>query len=299
MSITGKIRLGLGVLLAFFVLQFLLGQYVDRGTQAQVDTAITKNFAAADQLAELAVGGQQIRRYEKEFFIYANDEKGRAKYRKEWTDTHDKLEATVTKLSANEAKAYAPKDLTEIRKWRNALDFYSTEFNKIMVLADEGKLVAAEQAPVETKASAKFAPVAAPAPANSTKIANDMIGPGKDKFREMLDGATKMRKEKIAESATSVTEIGALFKRGAMISLGIFALGLIVAIYMMVSVPAAVKKPIEEFVALTDKISKGDTKNMIHADGAVEFAGLAKALERLRVAQAGLLEKIRGKTANF
>ena len=73
MSISGKIRLGLGLLMAFLGIQFVVSQFLDRAIKERVDEAITKNFNAADALADVATQAQAMRRFEKEFFIYIND----------------------------------------------------------------------------------------------------------------------------------------------------------------------------------------------------------------------------------
>jgi methyl-accepting chemotaxis protein len=300
MSISGKIKLGLSIMLAALVLQFALGQILDRRTQEKVNIAVTKNFAAADQLAELGAAGQQIRRYEKEYFIYVNDTTGRTKYRGEWTGTFNKLQTNLGAMQANKDGMFSSQDTVAFQSWMNALEFYGKEFNTIMTRADAGTIV--PPAPVVEVAQplAKVTPapvvvVAAPDLSKATKLANDMIGPGKDKFREVLDGTEKMRKAKLVESAASVNEIRKLFSISTYVSLGIFLVGLILAVYLMISIPNAVKKPIEEFVEIADRISKGDTKQAVQATVASEFDGLAKALERLRVAQSGLLDKIRAK----
>jgi methyl-accepting chemotaxis protein len=64
----------------------------------------------------------------------------------------------------------------------------------------------------------------------------------------------------------------------------------------MMSIPAAVKKPIAEFVAVADKISKGDVKASLDIETAPEFSLLGAALERLRIAQSGLLDRLRNKS---
>lgn len=304
MSISGKIKTGLGILLAFLAAQFGVGQFLDYATQSKVDTAITKNFAAADSLAELGTVAQQIRRYEKEFFIYVNDDAGRKKYRKEWTDAYDKLTTNLAKMSSNADGAFSTKDTISFSSWTKATQFYGDEFKGIMTKADAGTIIPPAPAPTpeEIAKAAKGAPVAAvPAAtdvAKATKLANDMIGPGKDRFKEVLDGAQALRKEKIAASAQSVVEIRSLFTTATLITLGVFLVGLAVAIYLMITLPRAVRKPIEEFVGITDKMSKGDLKQVIHAEGAAEFAGLSKSLERLRVAQSGLLDKLRAKATS-
>jgi methyl-accepting chemotaxis protein len=301
MSITGKIRFGLGLLLAFIILQFVIGQVLDRATQTEVNTAVTKNFAAADKLAQISVEGQQIRRYEKEFFIYVNDEAGRAKYRKEWTGTFNALKTNLDTMQANKDGIFSATDLTAIAEWGNALEFYSKEFTAIMAKADAGNIV---PAPVveEPKIVAKgvIAPPAPPPPnlAAATKLANDMIGPGKDKFRSVLDGAEKLRKAKAIDSAANVTQITKLFSTATLVSIGVFVLALLIAAYLMMSIPASVKKPIAAFVAAADKISKGDVKTSLDLETAPEFSVLGEALERLRVAQSGMLDRLRNKAAS-
>lgn len=303
MSITGKIKIGLSILLGFLILQFALGQVLDRMAQAKVNTAVTKNFAAADRLAELGAAGQQIRRYEKEYFIYVNDTAGRTKYRGEWTGTFNKLQTNLGAMQANKDGVFSSQDAIAFQSWMNALEFYGKEFNTIMTRADAGTIV--PPAPVveaaQPLAKVTSAPVVAATPdlSKATKLANDMIGPGKDKFREILDGTEKMRKAKLLESAASVNEIRQLFSISTWVSLGIFLIGLILAVYLMISIPNAVKKPIEEFVEIADRISKGDTKQGVQTTVASEFDGLGKALERLRVAQSGLLDKIRAKAGAF
>ena len=298
MSITGKIRFGLGLLLAFIILQFVIGQVLDRATQTEVNTAVTKNFAAADKLAQISVEGQQIRRYEKEFFIYVNDEAGRAKYRKEWTGTFNALKTNLEAMQANKDGIFSAGDVSAIGDWNTALVFYGKEFNGIMTKADAGNIVppVVVEEPKPVAKGAVAAPAPAPNLAAATKLANEMIGPGKDKFRTLLDGAEKLRKAKAADSAANVAQITKLFSGATLVSIGVFVLALLIAIYLMISIPAAVKKPIAEFVAVADKISKGDVKASLDIETASEFNLLGAALERLRVAQSGLLDRLRNRS---
>jgi methyl-accepting chemotaxis protein len=108
-----------------------------------------------------------------------------------------------------------------------------------------------------------------------------------------------MRKAKLADSAASVSEIRKLFSMSTFASIAIFLVGLALAIYLMIAIPDAVRTSIQEFVEIADRISKGDTKQAVESSAATEFDGLAKALERLRVAQSGLLDRIRAKANVF
>jgi methyl-accepting chemotaxis protein len=307
MSISGKIKLGLSILLGVLILQFALGQFLDSSAQLKIDTVVTKNFAAAEQLAELGAASQQIRRYEKEYFIYVNDQTGRTKYRGEWTGIFEKLKTNLTAIQANKDGMFSAQDAITFQSWMNALEFYGKEFNTIMARADAGTIVPVApivepvQPPAKASPASGAAPVAVAAPdlSKATKLANDMIGPGKDKFREVLDGTEKMRKAKLADSAASVSEIRKLFSMSTFASIAIFLVGLALAIYLMIAIPDAVRTSIQEFVEIADRISKGDTKQAVESSAATEFDGLAKALERLRVAQSGLLDRIRAKANVF
>lgn len=299
MSITGKVRFGLAVLLVLLAAQFLVGFVLDRATRNAVDTAITKNFTAADELAELGLLGQSLRRYEKEFFIYADDTAGRAKYRKEWTESYDKLQGKIDTLQSNRNKNFSTEDVVAFSSWKAAADFYGNEFKNIMQKADSGQLIPAAAPAEQVVAKSGSAPVAvivAAAP-QTAFVANGMIGPGKDKFRTLLDGTTKMRQAKAAESAKSVVAIRRDFDKASIAQIGVFLLGLVVAAYLMFSIPKSVRAPIDAFVGNVEKMSKGDLKQSIDAPGAKEFATLATSLDRLRIAQSGLVDKLRAKAA--
>lgn len=299
MSITGKVRFGLAVLLALLAALFLVSFVLDRNTRSAVDTAVTKNFVAADQLAELGILGQSLRRYEKEFFIYADDATGRAKYRKEWTEAYDKLQTKIASFQQNQAKTFSTEDVVTFNSWKAAADFYGDEFKNIMKKADEGQLIPPAP-PVEAapaKAGAAAAPAAPVAVVQTAFLANGMIGPGKDRFRTLLDGTTKMRQAKASESAKSVEAIRADFSRATWVQLGVFLVGFLIAAYLMFSIPKSVRAPIDAFVGNVEKMSKGDLKQAIDATGAKEFDTLASSLDRLRIAQAGLVDRLRARAA--
>lgn len=169
-----------------------------------------------------------------------------------------------------------------------------------MTKADAGSIVPPTlvEAPKPAAKGAVGAPAPTPSLAAATKLANDMIGPGKDKFRGLLGGAEKLRKAKAVDSAANVAQINKLFSTATLVSIGVFVLALLIAAYLMMSILALVKKPIAEFVAVADKISKGDLKASLDIETAPEFSLLDAALDRLRVAQSGLLDRLRNKAAS-
>jgi hypothetical protein len=89
-------------------------------------------------------------------------------------------------------KDFNDADGADILKWKEATAFYTTEFTKV---AGKAETSAADPA--------------------LTVTLNTDIGPGKDKFREVLDGASKMREGKEKQSQ----EVGADIRAGFDIAL--------------------------------------------------------------------------------
>jgi hypothetical protein len=306
MSISGKVKLALGALLAMMILHAGVGLYLDYNVQSRVQTAIKKNFAAADALSEVSVLGHQMRRFEKEYFIYVTETAGREKYRKEWTAAQSRLQRALDTMRANADGLYVTTDLESFTRWNTALQYYTSEFRVIMERAEAGQLQPVFATGTGNDAdgratgnAGKGGPnsgvVPQPNLADPTRIANLAIGPGKDRFRELLNGADTLRREKLQQSTVAAVEVQQLFRRSNYASMMLLALGMMVGLYQMLSIPRTIRRPIDEFVGLAVRISKGDVSQGNQGPQFEEFQPLAHALERLRVAQIGLLERARNR----
>jgi len=306
MSISTKIKLALGALLAMMILHASVSIYLDHSVQAQVETAIKKNFAAAEAIAEVTVLGHQLRRFEKEYFICVNEASGREKCRREWSTAQSRLQRALDAMRANADGIYLQTDLESFTRWNTAFQYYTSEFRAIMQRAEAGQIVPAATNDASVEASKNVgtsanprttASSAAPAPNASDIIraASQAIGPGKDRFREFLDGAETLRRDKLQQSTVAAAEVKTLFRRSNYASMILLALGMLLALYQMLSIPRAIRQPIEEFVGLAVRISKGDVSQGKQGPQFEEFQPLAAALERLRVAQIGLLERVRNR----
>lgn len=189
------------VMAVFVTVVFFASQRVER----DIEQAVKHNFAAAGLLSKLQVQAERMRRYEKELFIYAAVPDKRAKYLKEFDDALTKLLDLQNQALASQHKGFADADRAEVTKWAAATSFYSNEFRKVAATA--------EFATIEQKAEL------------TVKLNND-IGPGKDRFRTVLDGATAMREAKEKASLDIHGEIKAGFNRMNWIVMG---MGLAVA----------------------------------------------------------------------
>ena len=88
-SIKSRVILGLSLIVVFFMVQAALVWSTRDRLRDDVVDVTRRNTLATVALSELAVLAQQVRRYEKEYFVYVGNETRRNGYIKEWTQTHD------------------------------------------------------------------------------------------------------------------------------------------------------------------------------------------------------------------
>ena len=302
-SIQNRLRTGLALIVAFFVLQAALVWWVQDGIRRDVVDAAKSNTLASAELSQLAVLAQQIRRYEKEYFVYVGNADGRAKYEKEWSGAATKIAASLETIS----KPSSPFDAAERSKasdWRQASEFYGAEMRKVFAAATER---AAQTALDDTAAGAApkaTAAVTATATAPVTMLtpiqANDMIKAGKDRFSDVLiKGVAAMADQK----SKATLALGDVADKGfSTLLLGVLAtvaLGVLIALGLLVLLPKSVSSPIEALTAAVDNMSKGALDLPVSSGGVLEFDGLAKALDRMRVAQQSLVARMRRTSATL
>jgi HAMP domain-containing protein len=299
-SIRSRLVIGLGLIIVFFLAQAALVWWGSNTTREAVTSTTRKNTVASSQLSELAVLAQQVRRYEKEYFVYVSNEERRNNYIKEWTGTSDKIAKQLGVMRANAEGAFNPDDLGKIGNWVDAADFYSSEMKKIfdVVNARAAEVTTAASAPVATptaaiKGAAPVEPPKLPTMFSSIEV-NSMIGPGKDRLSGVLvKGVSEMSVEKTKQTLalSEVTESGFKQLLGAVMLT--VAIGVLIASILLVTLPRAVTAPLAELTASVDELSKGNLDRKFDNAGVAEFEGLAKSLERMRVAQQALLARLR------
>ena len=275
-SIRGKIVAGFLIMMAFVVAQyFLVDHYMGRSRE-QVDQAINHNYAASSMLSELTITGQAIRRYEKEYFIYHDDREGSAKYAKEWDDTYRKIEKQLGLMKGNPGEIFSKSDVTQFDIWQSELAVYGAEMRKI-------------RAGVE-QALSQAAPVAIP-----TRELNGQIRIGKDRFAVLLNGAIQMERQKAKEAAAAATAIATNFAELENALLWVVGAGVVLVTLLLMRLPRAITNPIDSLVAAAESMSKGRLEDSILSAGITEFVILEKALERMRITQLAMIERMKRK----
>jgi len=275
-SIRGKIVAGFLIMMAFVVAQyFLVDHYMGRSRE-QVDQAINHNYAASSMLSELTITGQAIRRFEKEYFIYHDDREGSAKYAKEWDDTYKKIERQLGLMKGNPGEIFSKSDVTQFDIWQSELAVYGAEMRKI-------------RAGVE-QALSQAAPVAIP-----TRELNGQIRIGKDRFAVLLNGAIQMERQKAKEAAAAATAISTNFAELENALLWVVGAGVVLVTLLLMRLPRAITNPIDSLVAAAESMSKGRLEDSILSAGITEFVILEKALERMRITQLAMIERMKRK----
>ncbi len=304
-SIRSRLIAGLGLIIVFFLAQAALIWWGEDTARRDVVDATRKNTIASSQLGDLAVLAQQIRRYEKEYFVYVGNPERREAYTKEWSGTADKIGKQLETMRSNPDKAFNETDVSKIGNWASASEFYASEMRKIFgtVTTQANKIAsvataATPTAPVPAAGAAKAVPVAL-APAEAVAMfspveVNGMITAGKDRFSGVLiKGVAEMSSEKTKQTLALAERASDGFKQLLIAVLSTVLVGVVIALVLMWTLPKAVTGPLEQLTASVDNISKGNLETRVDSGGIAEFQGLAKALERMRLGQQALVARMR------
>ncbi|WP_296509757.1 hypothetical protein [Rhodoferax sp.] len=302
-SINRKLMVGLAGIIVFFVLQAVGVLTMGRYTEREVVEVARKNTIAQVDLAELSTLAQQIRRYEKEYFIYVNQPERRANYQKEWTGTMDKITALLGRLRTNASNALDGDEVTRVGQWSAASDFYASEMNKVFGEVEnrvkkmqEEAALAAEQAALNTKPgkAKEPAPVVETTRMLLPEEANDQIKAGKDRFSADLIKSvaeTFARKSQATLALTTVTNQG--FNTMIYGVMATVLIGIGIGIYLLISLPKSVTTPIKRLTDIVDALSRGETTAPAASMRVAEFKDLSAAVERMRVAQDLMMQRLK------
>ncbi len=295
-SLRNMLLLGLAAIALLFIVQAGVLSWGQKSIQTDVVDVARRNTMASSNLSELAILAQQVRRYEKEYFVYVGNIERREGYIKEWTGTSNKITTLLATMRKNADQAFSAEDQGKISNWASAAEFYDSEMKKIFsVVNDRQAQIKPVVAPATNVAVKAATETAAPVIAMLSAVeANGMIGAGKDRLSSVLiKGVSDMYAVKTKATLGLDESVSASFNRlwGAV---GItVALGLLLAALLAWRLPRAVTEPVATLTAAVDKMSKGELDQSIGETPIKEFEGLSTALERMRVAQRTLVQRMR------
>jgi nitrogen fixation/metabolism regulation signal transduction histidine kinase len=305
-SIRSRLFTGLGLIILFFLTQAVVVLTVGERTKNSVFDSIQKNTVASSQLSELAVLAQQIRRYEKEYFIYVGNKERSADYEKEWSNTAAKITNLLSSMQTTSEKVYSDVELSKVANWTAAINFYEAEMRKIFTknkyvfaTLDASKAIqlpttlSVKKSSTTPVIAASSSVVAQPEMLTTTE-ANAMISEGKTKFSEVLiKGVAELSSDKTNKTLKLSQTTEQIVDKQFSIILLTTLFGLLVSIVLIFTLPKSITLPIQRLTVSVDNISKGNFDSVPTKNTFVEFEMLTKAIDRMQTAQKILVSRMR------
>ncbi len=270
MSIHSKLASGFALIIIFLLIQGGITFFYASKSNQLVNQAIDSSFQQSQFVSQLSIDGQKLRRYEKEYFIYVNTERKREKYFDEWSAAKDSLYNRLTAVINDNSGSWSLYDRNEMEVWKKSLIAYSDGFNAVNRKVKSGGL----RDPIS---------------------ANAAIRDAKNEFRTYLGGTDKMGKEKLAEAKNFAKEIDGDFNMLYMIISATSAAGIVLLISLLQLIPRSIAKPVKELTEAATLMSKGDLNQQINPSTIKEFKTLSETLERMRMSQKALIDRMLNK----
>lgn len=307
-SIRIRLIASMAVLIAFFALQAIAVTWFTNAQSVQTSALIRTNTQSSAQLTELATLAQQIRRYEKEYFVYVQNEEKRNGYIKEFDGASVRIGKLIDAILANTGGAYSKADISEINRWRDAHAFYASEMTRIFnevrrIQADVAAAPAPAPAPAAAgkatpAATAAQAPVAQAPKLPTPAEANDLIKAGKDRFgAELIAGVNKMGKAKTEATLGLAQGTTEGYQQLLSVVVATVLAGIGIAVFLILTLPAAITRPIRALAEVADTVARGELDKPFATTNVPEFEPLVKSLERMRVALSVLTRRAKAKAA--
>ncbi len=301
-SIRSGITRGVMLIVLFFLIQAALVGYIIYQARSTVVENTRSNTVASSQLERLAILAQQIRRYEKEYFIYTAIPQKRAGYEREWRDAFSKIETMLESMKIDKEGTFDARDIEQITAWGNAASFYASEMLNIIVTVNERTVAVTSDK--ETRAFSALAPkigeghASAAAATGSAPLAaytpielNEMIKPGKERFsKELIKGVEAMAALKSDDTLALAREAELKFTQVLVGMLSSAIAGVAVALLLSQRLPMTAIRPIESLSQAAHDMSLGDLSKEFDAGGVVEFEKLVQALNRMRIGHQALVD---------
>lgn len=298
-SLRSILLLGLAAIALLFLVQAGVLSWGQKAIERDVVDVAKRNTLASSQLSELAILAQQVRRYEKEYFVYVGNQERRDGYIKEWVGTSEKITKLLDAMRKNPERAFGADDQGKISSWAEAATFYESEMKKIFgVVNDRQAQINSAATVLASNALTKSGTAPLPSPIAVSMLTpvetNGMIGLGKDRLSGVLiKGVSEMYATKTKATLSLSESVSASFNRlWGLVGITV-ALGLVLAAFLAWRLPLAVTQPVAALTGAVEKMSKGDLEHSIGVASMKEFEGLSASLERMRIAQRTLVQRMR------
>jgi nitrate/nitrite-specific signal transduction histidine kinase len=270
-TIRNKLYFGFGLILLFILAQFAVVFVYLKQSEKLVDNAISRDFHTSVEVARIGIEAQKLRRFEKEYLMYIHSPSNRGKYFIEWKEASDAVAAKLRQIIENRDQLWSNRDAAAAREWQQSLDAYVNGFKEVVAAVDNGQIT-------------------------STLQGNDAVRDAKDAFRVLLDGTAKKIEIKYERAAVSAKAVEGKFQLVTIVLVVVALAGTVLAAAMLVLLPTSIGRPIEMLTRAAHDMSTGNLGKAISVSGSPEFKELGATLERMRVSQQMIIDRLTGKT---
>jgi nitrogen fixation/metabolism regulation signal transduction histidine kinase len=266
MSIRAKLFISFMTISVLILTLFVVRQYFSV-KEAELVRELVVDHEISVQLSGLSAAAQKIRRYEKEFFIYVQNPKKRAKYAGEFADANAEIESYIKRLQGIYSANRRDGELAKLQTWQKATRFYAGGFGQITDAVENGTITGVLEA-------------------------NAAIQKYKNDFRVVLSGTEQSIRNQYQLATAKSDRIGDYQYTAALVFMVIAVLSLSLSVFMSIQVPASVIKPLKKMTMVANAISKGQLNDSVDIKGSAEIEDLASSIKRLQTATLGLLKRL-------
>ena len=265
LSVRNKLTIVFALLIVILFAQFGLVYHFSGKSALLIEETIDANNAS-NAVGRLAIEGQKLRRYEKEYFIYVDNPKKREKYSSEWHESYAKLKEELALLLSHQSN-WSESDKAKADTWDDSLNAYARGFHQVEAAVAGGIL-------------------------EGTLDANQAIQDAKNKFRVFLKGTAAEVDSKLRQARRASTQLQDNFATVQSVLITLSFTGLLIGAVILFTVPGSIARPITELTESVTDISKGNITRPVSVRGSHEVKALAESVERLRVAVKGLMTRM-------
>lgn len=266
MPIRTKLLFSFLLLTILILVQFVVSYYFSQ-KEYELVQQIIREHDISNQLSGLAQAAQKIRRYEKEYFIYVQNEEKRDKYFESFQKTRQEINRFIALLKKKYPSANQGRQQRILAEWSEITEFYASGFEKVHEQVLSGEI-------------------------SGIIEANAAIKDAKNRFRVVLSGSRDEINQQLKRAKSEANQVYQYLDRSSLIFTVVTDVSILIGLFISFQVPRSIARPIKELTEISDNISKGRMNKPVKVSGSREIEELAKSIERLRVATQGLLKRL-------
>jgi methyl-accepting chemotaxis protein len=261
MTIGKRLFASFTLVLAFVLIVAGAGQWALSSSAGTAHEVLTIDYGVNASSNDAHISALDLRRFEKDLFINADDSAKQAEYLAKWNDARQKLEgnlAQIDKLGVDSESQEA------IRLLRSDLSEYINSFNSIAARVAKGELKTAADA-------------------------NKELTPFKEHIRRIEASVQFLDDHSLQRMQEKKALIEAVVTRTRWATVIIAALAMVVVFLLSVSVTRSITGPIATVVDVAEKLAIGDSSQQLEVRGRDETAKLMTAMKKMIDSNASMI----------